>query len=312
LVAQIEQKFKQRIALTELFRHATIESLANILRHQSNALPWSCLVPIQPNGDAAPLFIVHPGGGTVLCYLELAHHLGTDQPLYAFQAHGLERGQVMRSHVEDMARDYITAMKSVQPQGPYQIAGWSFGGLVAVEMGIQLQAQNETVSFVGLLDSTASSVVRDLAAEPQDDTDIYVDYFKDEAVEFPKDIVRQLDSEAKLDYVIQYGRQVGVFPSDVENDQTRRLIKTYVNNYREMWRYQPGKLDGRITLFQATDRTPEDLKQPPDHGWQVHTTQPLRVIGVPGQHHTIIKSPYVEKLVQCMKSCLGSETSPST
>jgi thioesterase domain-containing protein len=74
-----------------------------------------------------------------------------------------------------------------------------------------------------------------------------------------------------------------------------------------MWHYQPGKLDGSITLFQAIDRKPEDLKQPPDHGWQAHTTQPLKVIGVPGQHHTIVKSPYVEKLAQCMKSCLENQ-----
>ncbi|WP_310463067.1 non-ribosomal peptide synthetase/type I polyketide synthase [Sphaerotilus sp.] len=304
MVAQIAQVFGQRLSLTTLFHHTTIESLATVLRQRTDARPWSCRVPIQPAGQATPLFLVHPAGGNVLCYLELAQQLGTDQPVHAFQAEGLEDGQTPSTEVAEMARTYLHAMKEVQPHGPYQLAGWSFGGLVAAEMAAQLQARHESVSFLGMLDAIAPQVIRDLTPEPEDDAQFFADYFAASDATLDLDHLRRLDPQAQLDHVVEQGRQLGVFPADVEVAQTRRLVRTYRSNMAAALRHHPKPLSVAITLFQATERRPEDPALPADHGWRACTTGPVEVVVVPGQHHTMVSRPHVEVLAQRLKAGL--------
>ena len=100
------------------------------LRQTSPATPptWSPLVPIQPHGERTPLFCVHPAGGTVLCYYELARLLGDNQPFYGLQAPGIEVGREPLTQVEALAEAYLQVICSVQPDGPYYLLGWSFGG----------------------------------------------------------------------------------------------------------------------------------------------------------------------------------------
>jgi amino acid adenylation domain-containing protein len=305
MVAQIAQVFGQRLSLTTLFHHTTIESLATVLRQRADTRPWSCRVPIQPAGQATPLFLVHPAGGNVLCYLELAQQLGADQPVHAFQAEGLEDGQTPSTDVAEMARAYIEAMQAVQPHGPYQLAGWSFGGVVAVEMAAQLQARRESVSFLGMLDAIAPQVIRDLTPEPEDDAQFFADYFAASDVALDLDHLRRLDAQAQLDHVVEQGRQLGVFPADVDVEQTRRLVCTYRSNMAAAVRHHLQPLSAAITLFQATERRPEDPALPDDHGWGACTTGPVEVVVVPGQHHTMVSPPHVEVLAQRLKACMA-------
>jgi len=304
LVAQIAQHFTQQIALSTLFHHSTIEDIAVILRQQSEQPLWSCVIPIQPLGHHTPLFCVHPAGGNVLCYLELGQQLGSEQPLYAFQAYGLDAEQAPHTEIADMAQAYISAMKSVQPQGPYQIMGWSFGGQVALEMATQLQARNESVTFLGMLDAIAPHIVREILSEPEDDAQFFADYFTQADAELSLDYLRQLSPEDQMTYVIEQGRQAGIFPADVDLSQTRRLVQVYRVNMSAMLRYQAQKYQGRITLFQASERRPEDPILPPEHGWQVYSDQAVAVISVPGKHHTMVNLPHVQTLAQQIKNSL--------
>ena len=98
---------------------------------------------IQPTGSKRPLFLVHPAGGHVFPYVHLARYLGPDQPCYGLQAKGLEEGESPHTRIKDMAADYIKALRTVQPNGPYFLGGWSMGGLVAFEMAQQLYTQGE-------------------------------------------------------------------------------------------------------------------------------------------------------------------------
>jgi amino acid adenylation domain-containing protein len=305
LVAQIEQKFNQAISLSTLFHHGTIADIAKILRQQSEHRPWSCVVPIQPAGKNTPLFCVHPAGGNVLCYLELAQQLGANQPLYAFQAYGLEAEQTPYSEVTEMAQTYITAMKTVQPHGPYQIVGWSFGGPVAMEMATQLQARNESVTFLGLFDAIAPHIVRDILQEPEDDAQFFADYFAEADAELSLDYLRQLRPQDQIAYVVAQGRQAGIFPADVDVMQTRRLVNVYRTNMSALLRYHAPRYHGRITLFQVGERRPQDPTLPAEHGWQAYTLQPVEVIQVPGKHHTMMNLPHVQVLAQRLKSCLA-------
>ncbi|MCD8518045.1 MAG: alpha/beta fold hydrolase [Burkholderiaceae bacterium] len=91
--------------------------------------------------------------GTV--YTHLSNCLGSDQPVWALQASGLESGESVKDDVCEMARDYIAAVREIQPEGPYYLLGWSLGGTIAQEMAVQLEAAGQTVALVALVDTAA-------------------------------------------------------------------------------------------------------------------------------------------------------------
>ncbi|MDF5732090.1 MAG: amino acid adenylation domain-containing protein, partial [Rhizonema sp. PD38] len=134
LMARIQQQFGKTLPLTSIFQAATIEQFAAILRQKADSYTWSPLVKIQPNGSKPPLFLIHPGGASLLAYEDLISCMDILQPLYGVDALGFEEGQKPQDQVEEMARNYIEAIQTVQPDGPYLLAGWCFGGLVAFEM----------------------------------------------------------------------------------------------------------------------------------------------------------------------------------
>jgi len=105
----------------------------------------SPLVPLTLGGSKPPFFCVHPMFGVVFPYLELAHHLGVDRSFYGLQPAGLDGQSPPLNQIEAMAAYYLQAIRAVQPQGPYYLGGWSFGGLVAFRAPTALV--NEPGSF---------------------------------------------------------------------------------------------------------------------------------------------------------------------
>jgi len=114
------------------------------------------LVTLQERGDKPPLFFVHPAGGAVFSYYELAKLLGDERPFIALQDPSLRGGGKPCSCVEDYAKRYVDAVRLRQPKGPYFLGGWSFGGHVVFEMACSLRAMGEDVALVLLIDTEAS------------------------------------------------------------------------------------------------------------------------------------------------------------
>lgn len=154
LFARIESELGIRLPLATLFDAPTLSALASAIEHRDPAAAqWRSLVPIRAQGTAAPLFCVHPVGGNVLAYRDLAAHLGPDVPCYGLQAVGLDGTTPPLRSVEAMASRYVEEIRTVQPSGPYHLCGFSFGGLVAFEMAQHLRANGESVALLALLDT---------------------------------------------------------------------------------------------------------------------------------------------------------------
>jgi thioesterase domain-containing protein/acyl carrier protein len=149
LAAACQSRLGLRLPVTAVFRHQTIRSLTTAL--ERGALDAADpLLPLQTQGSQAPLFCVHPIGGSAQGYAALARALGPDQPVYGLQA----LGRAPSASLAEMARDYLAAIRRVQPRGPYRLLGHSFGGLVAFEMARQLEAEAERVAMLALLDTS--------------------------------------------------------------------------------------------------------------------------------------------------------------
>jgi amino acid adenylation domain-containing protein len=110
------------------------------------------LLPIRPDGSNPPLFCIHPAAGLSWCYTPLSRYVPADQRLYGLQARGLDGTSQPSCSVRDMASEYVEQIRAVQESGPYHILGWSFGGIVAHEVAVQLQAAGEQVAALIIMD----------------------------------------------------------------------------------------------------------------------------------------------------------------
>jgi acyl-coenzyme A synthetase/AMP-(fatty) acid ligase/thioesterase domain-containing protein len=145
------------LATTRLLAEAPVlrDFAARLLQHVTGSGRGTdrVLVPLHPAGSRLPLFLVAGGGGLGAAFVPWGRRLGPDQPTWALQSPVLEgRGLPDRS-VRALARRYLSAVRRVQPNGPYQLGGHSFGGLVALEMAHQLDAAGERVQLLIILDS---------------------------------------------------------------------------------------------------------------------------------------------------------------
>jgi amino acid adenylation domain-containing protein len=110
------------------------------------------LLPIRSHGDRPPYFCIHPGIGLSWCYTPLSRYAPEDQPLYGLQARGLDGTSQPAPSVRDMASEYIEQIRGVQESGPYYLLGWSFGGIVAHEIAVQLQADGAEIGALIIMD----------------------------------------------------------------------------------------------------------------------------------------------------------------
>jgi Thioesterase domains of type I polyketide synthases or non-ribosomal peptide synthetases len=154
IIVEVEKIYGRRLPLATLLQAPTVGALAEVLRRENWQPSWSSLVPLQPGGSKTPLFLIHSHGGNVLEYYPLANHLGKDQPVYALQARGLDGNIVKNQSLQEIASAYLGEIQTLQPEGPYVLGGFCFGGLVALEAAQQLQAAGQKVSLVVMIQTT--------------------------------------------------------------------------------------------------------------------------------------------------------------
>ena len=160
LLVAAHKRFGRRLGFASLMTRPTLEALAQALAGDDTPGDVRLLVPLQTQGVRPAFFGMHPLFGLVYPYAALARELGANQPFYALQARAYVPGQEPHSSIEDMAKDYVRAIRQVQPQGPYYLGGWSFGSLIAMEMAQQLKAAGETVGCLAVIDQATDSLQR--------------------------------------------------------------------------------------------------------------------------------------------------------
>ncbi len=284
LTAKIQQHFDRQISLAALFQGGTIEELAVMLAAQPDTSISSTIIPLQPHGTKPPFFCVHPGGGTVLAYLDLAQSIDPDRPFYGLESLELSESQQLLNTVEAMAAHYIAAMQTVQPQGPYAIGGWSLGGLVAFEMAQQLQAQGQELSCLALLDTYPFTEI---------------ETFNEAAdTEFIEELLARSQTPV-----------LGGIP-EADLTQAQRLLQLFKSHIEAANQYTPQQYPGKVTLFLAEDGVAADAEDP-TIGWENLARAGVEIHWLPGDHHTMVAQPHVQQLAAQLQSCLDrSSTTP--
>lgn len=307
LMDQVQQQMNRAMPLSVLFQKETIADLAVILRQQQGSSTWSSLVPIQSTGNHPPFFCVHPSGGNVFCYLDLARYLGPDQPFYGLQARSVESGQQSPQTIEEMATEYLLAIQKVSPQGPYYLGGWSTGGLIAFEVAQQLKRQGLEVALLILIDSY---VLPEEALDAFTDEEMMVefatDFFAFGQQDIAFDAIEGMGEETKspLHSIWQYGLQNDLFPDDLTYTQAERLFKVFKANIRASQTYRPTPYSGDVLLLRANEDTALGIET---LGWERLVTGRLLMHQVPGTHYTMLQTPHVKVVAGKLSECLHED-----
>lgn len=150
LIIAIEKKWGIEISTPEILKYSTLFELAQCIGLRTEKR--QAVLSIQPHGKRHPLFLVHPAFGLAECYRPLSNHL-PEQPLYGIQNPFILNKSF--STLLEMAKHYAKELLKIRSQGPYLLGGWSFGGVVAFEMAVELKKLGKHVDLVILIDSYA-------------------------------------------------------------------------------------------------------------------------------------------------------------
>ena len=320
LLAQVERRFGRSLPLATLFAEPTIEHLARCLEAAGVAPAWSPLVPIQTGGTRSPFFCVHPIGGAVQGYRHLARHLGTDQPFYGLQAPGLE-SMVGDTHtaIEEMATAYSRQIREVQPQGPYRLGGWSFGGVVAFEMARQLAATGEGIALLALFDTPVPAGTSvPLPELPMLLTGLARDQARELGREWvlPADLLRGLAQEDQMTRLLAEMRRLDIVGPEIDLAWLRRFLDRLLARMSALRAYTALPFPGRLDLFRASDIDPEHLAassperrrqlEDPTLGWGRLALAGVDVHPVPGHHANMTLEPHVRHLARALADRLAA------
>jgi thioesterase domain-containing protein/acyl carrier protein len=287
LAIRLQKDFQCDLSIESVLRATTVERMASVLRQPRESESNASLVAIQSKGARLPLFCVHPIGGSVACYAELALSLGLDQPFYGFQASGGD------TSLESMASRYVEEMLRLQPQGPYLLAGASMGGVVAFEIAQQLYRREKEVALVALFDASPGATPWSLAGK--EDHGELIHRF---ALELAS-ILGKSDLAVRPSTMDELSE---LFSSDLDPVHVRRLFETFVANLRALQAYTPIPYPGGLVLFRARE---ERAFGDESLGWQDLAQGDVEIEVVPGNHFSMLRRPHVEFLAQRMTTYLA-------
>ncbi|MBL7644728.1 MAG: amino acid adenylation domain-containing protein [Candidatus Hydrogenedentes bacterium] len=353
VLSRINDQFGSALTLTDFFESPTVAGLAKRLAPggeeathgapppgEMEADQWDpCAVPLQTGGSLPPLFCVLGAGGARLAYGPLAAHMGTAQTIIALQYSHLPEYREFTS-VESVALRYLGALRRHQPQGPYYLAGWSFGGLVAYEMARYLREQGEIVALLAVIDCKAcvpeppslgrlASGVRHALLRLLNRIKIL---FHTRATLWlhTRDIVRIMAraatgrrrNGASLREYLHFARsslmnayalkQAGLPPAEGQSSRlnvmadefVKKIVAGLTANEQAAKAFEMKPYGGEVTLFR-TGEVPRGINRNDATFGFGRVAESVEVVIIEGNHFTLVKEPCVRILADRLSECLA-------
>jgi amino acid adenylation domain-containing protein len=288
LMYRTGQMLGKNLPLAMLVESPTIEQLAAALRQDGWSHHWSSLVPIQPGGSEPPFFCIHGVGGNAIGFHELGRRMGPDYPFYGLQSQGLDGKHPCHTGIAEMAAHYIGEIRSVHPEGPYFVGGFSFGGLVAYEMAQQLRAGGQEVGLLVLFDTYPGNLkavgtsLIELLLHPT------WQHWVHDLPRIARKRIRRSLRNWRVPQVLRDVRDSNATAAD---------------------RYELRPYAGKAALIRAAEKSLRS-SQDPLAAWNGLISN-LDIHEIPGDHYDMLVEPQVNTLAECLKSCIekaGSES----
>lgn len=286
----------------------TIEALATTVRQYLEAGQVDGFVRTiraRPEGSTkVPVFVFHAAGGSTVVYEPLLSRLPPDTPMYGFER--------VEGTIEERARQYVPKLRELQGDGPFILAGWSLGGVLAYACAIGLRHQGCEVPFVGLIDAVRpGEEIPQTKQETRKRWERYARFaertFNVQIPEIPYEQLAELDDEGQVRFVLEAVKASGVqIPGGIVEHQRTSYLDNRAIDTAEIHPY-----DGHVTLYLA-DRYHDDAimfepryaTRKPDGGWGEYVTD-LEVVPIGGEHIQAIDEPVIAKVGAHMTQALG-------
>jgi amino acid adenylation domain-containing protein len=286
---ELERALGLELPVTLINEAPTFAGLCGALRDLGKTR-YTPLVPLKAGGGSPPVFFIHGVGGNVVELFQTARRVAYPGAVIGIQARGLASQDPPHRTVEAMASEYLRQIKGRQPEGPYYLCGYSFGGLVAFELARRLWESGDEVGLVGLFDTMTSPARWPLR--------VWLTFFRRRLAQFGAGIVRApLRAWPKA----LWGLGGGI------GERLRRLkmpasvLKVSTSALMASARYRPGYYPGELKLFIPTGRDP--ALPSPDLIWRRHA-RALSVVDTAGDHMTMLAAPNADIAAASLTRCL--------
>ena len=252
---EIERATGHHYEITTIYDAPTIAELAALMEREHVSV-YSPFVKLK-DGEGAPFFIVHGVGGTVIELTALGKQIAASNPVYAIQAKGIDGAHAPLNRVEHMADFYADEIRKAWPQGPYFIGGYSFGGVVALEVARRLGPQN--VAKLVMLDSFAHPHTWPLRSRLQTRTRKLAVQMKHRLKQPPREtltyvgdkvrklVIRRTAEEKAAERAIHVNNWLGA----VNPDLPLPLRQTRIAGDAALLAFRPSYYPGKITFLRA-------------------------------------------------------------
>ena len=298
VMIEVEKQSGIRLPLSTLFENPTVEKLAKLLELKIEKQPDS-LVVIRATGSKPPIYLVHGGGMNVLVFRSMAQFLDQEQPVYALQALGLNGETLFYYSIEEIAKKYLSEILEQNPNGPYQLTGYSLGGKIAFEMAKQLRVLGKTVKMLGIFDTyihkqdaglskIMSKIERQFKKVP---------FIIDRLISAPGETIKYQTLIAKTKITNKIGREI---PADEIFTYNKAMINAY-DIASANYKMEP--IDVPIQLFRVEKRI-YFLDDPIYLGWKSYTSKRVDIHEVPGDHKTFLFPPNDKEFAKILQQVL--------
>jgi amino acid adenylation domain-containing protein len=307
IITDFDRQTGKNLPLAILYKYPTIRQFVDALEETATSDKiWKSLVPIKSTGTKMPVYIVHGDGLNVLNFNLLANYVDDDQPVYGLQAHGLNGDEPAQDDMTEIARHYIREILEQNPDGPYAVGGYSFGGYIAIEMRRQLEAMGKEVKLLAIFDTNAEASIL---------------YAADWSIKLPMKLKRQFPKlifftkcffkrpittiKYQWEYVKNLGKKIGLIKTPQATGIYINLNRIQEKHLAAFKKYNLEPFDGKIHLFRAIHRL-YFVGDSEYLGWKDYAKQGVIIYEVPGDHKTMFQEPHAKKLAASLQHALDN------
>ncbi|MEI7613065.1 MAG: amino acid adenylation domain-containing protein [Betaproteobacteria bacterium] len=313
LMIDLEKATGKKLPLAVLFSSPTIRELSSVLMDANGDGLWEPIVPIRETGQRPPLYFAHGISGNILKYHALGLRLSQDQPSFGLQALGLNGKDKPFTSIREMAAYHVSAIKERHPKGPYHLLGGSFGGYLAYEMAVQLQAAGEKVGLLCVCDIEACKIQDFLPTGVKELVDVallstrFIKRAAELAMASKEErsayfAERKKRSQGK---VYDYWLDKHKMAEEIGHESTAVFQQIEEACYIALMSYKIPSYSGDMLLIRAKeDHFNNEYAY--DLGWSNFAKGKVTVATVSGDHNSIFWEPHVADLIQVVDSALES------
>ncbi|SDW38007.1 iturin family lipopeptide synthetase B/fengycin family lipopeptide synthetase D/tyrocidine synthetase-3 [Marininema mesophilum] len=300
LVAMINKDMGCNLSVKSIFEFPTLGEFAHAVGRSSLPLSSSARQPeavvmLQKHDEGTPIFFVHPAGGAVWCYREMAEVFQENHPVYGIQSVRAEATGEYAVDLPELARLYVGYIQEIQPVGPYVIGGYSFGGNVAFEMACQLQKAGEEVALLAMIDCHISYPAPFRKSE-------FLVSFAEKCAEGQKSVLSedeltQMSESDRLTYLLELGKESGHLPDDATVERLMEDVAMWQANNQAIRSYvMESRFHGKTLFLRAQENTRDSTQ-----GWEERLVGDFSITEVPGHHFSIYKGENAREVGRLVK-----------